>query len=626
MLRALFILIQSVYIMKSFQNIQYSILNNLFKENKFPNKPDLDLQELLNKLTIDLPNDLIKNETKGYIENLTIYNISLESLITTRKKYISNKFGVEITLRNIALNIKGKYIFLSKNPKNFLALISSLTIKLPFYLVKNESGFITEVDTSGFNIDFDKAQIELDLETSEITRNIIASILKVVLQVIKKNVIEKNIIKSLNMKMTEMFKFVNNIIINGVYPEKLNILIDESDRANVKNSPILGSISYLLSNLIGSNGPLNINELINLFTNNTGFIRLKDYYKKEINFEFNLTNKNNNSFGEIRFSLNDLNISGLNTWKEFNILEPYNALQLFTHTNLDSLSINASFSLRIKLNNNSKLVKDEISLFEEAKFRTNIKNNKLNTFIQFPFNDKRANKEYTDKECLNLDCALDLIDSNGTGITSLLLKEKFSYLLLEIKRSGDLEEDLSDTFEKVTDLFISNFNDQIGLLINALINGTLINLVNNKLNEFLYSKNCPGLPESNKSEIDISITTIAGVTVSFIFILFIFFPYILGKACKKENKENQIFLLKQENIAEIKDIKNPQIEAKYCFDNIKTKWIKELGRTDSSGASLFLNPRVPIFFRIFIPFAILFTMALFASSNSGTVVQVLLFI
>ena len=63
MLRALFILIQSVYILKSFQNIQYSILNNLFKENKFPNKPDLYLREWLNKLTIDLPNDLIKNET-----------------------------------------------------------------------------------------------------------------------------------------------------------------------------------------------------------------------------------------------------------------------------------------------------------------------------------------------------------------------------------------------------------------------------------------------------------------------------------------------------------------------------------------------------------------------------------
>ena len=164
MLKTFFILILSVYITNSFQNIPYSILNNLFKENKFSNLPDINLRELLNKLTIDLPNDLIKNETKGYIENLTIYNISLESLITTRKKNISNKVGVEITLRNIALNIKGKYIFLSKNPKNFVAFISSLTVKIPFYLVKNESGFITEVDTSGLNIDLEKAKIDLDLE------------------------------------------------------------------------------------------------------------------------------------------------------------------------------------------------------------------------------------------------------------------------------------------------------------------------------------------------------------------------------------------------------------------------------------------------------------------------------
>jgi hypothetical protein len=64
------------------------------------------------------------------------------------------------------------------------------------------------------------------------------------------------------MKLTEMFQNVNNIIIKGVLPEELNILINESDRANIQNSPILGSASYLLSNLIGVNGSLNINELI----------------------------------------------------------------------------------------------------------------------------------------------------------------------------------------------------------------------------------------------------------------------------------------------------------------------------------------------------------------------------
>ena len=126
-----------------FQNILIPLIRN---------PKDLNLREFLSKLVIDLPNDLIKNETKGYIENLTIYNISLESLITTRKKVIDNKIGVELTMRNAGINIKGKYIFLSKDPKNLIANISSLTVKLPFYLVKNESGLITKVDTTGFTL------------------------------------------------------------------------------------------------------------------------------------------------------------------------------------------------------------------------------------------------------------------------------------------------------------------------------------------------------------------------------------------------------------------------------------------------------------------------------------------
>ena len=177
---------------------------------------DLNLREFLNKLVIDLPNDLIKNETKGYIENLTIYNISLESLITTRKKQIDNKIGVELTLRNAGINIKGKYIFLSKEPKNLIANISSLTVKLPFYLVKNETGLITKVDTTGFTLDLDKAQIDLDLDTSEVTRDIIVGILKAVLILIKKNVIEKNLIKTMNEKLTDVFQMVNEIIVKKV--------------------------------------------------------------------------------------------------------------------------------------------------------------------------------------------------------------------------------------------------------------------------------------------------------------------------------------------------------------------------------------------------------------------------
>lgn len=124
----------------------------------------------------------------------------------------------------------------------------------------------------------------------------------------------------------------------------------------------------------------------------------------------------------------------------------------------------------------------------------------------------------------------------------------FSNILLEIKGGSDLEEDLSETIEKIADLFISGFNDQIGLLINALLNRTVINLANDKLNEFLYSMNCPGVPELDDTQVDKTITSIAYISVSSLFFIFIFFPYILGKACKKGKNKNQINLLENENI------------------------------------------------------------------------------
>ena len=168
---------------------------------------------------------------------------------------------------------------------------------------------------------------------------------------IKTNIIEKNLIALMNKKLEGAFEFVNEIILNGVQPDKLNITISKTDIADVRNSSFIGSIAYLLSNLTGANGPLSLNDIVNIFTNDTGIIHLKKIYDKEIQFDFNITDKTNNSLGNFEIYLDDLNVSGLNTWKDFNALEPYDPLQLLTYTNLDTLTINITFSLRIKLDN-----------------------------------------------------------------------------------------------------------------------------------------------------------------------------------------------------------------------------------------------------------------------------------
>ena len=285
----LFLFTLSVNLLYTFQISPKSILGDIIKSKFERNPKDLNLRQWLNKLVIDLPNDLIKNKTNGYIEDLTLYNISLESLITSHRTVRNNNSGVIIRVKNAGANIKGKYTFLSSEPKDFMAKIYELNVELPFFLVKNESGLVTDVDTSGFTIDIDNAKIELDIDMAEFFRNLLVEALKLVLKFIKEDMIEAKLVEVMNTKLADAFQFVNNIILYGVDPEELHITIDKKDIADVRKSSILGSVAYLLSNLTGANGPLSLNNIVNIFTFDTGIFHLKDIYDKEIHFEFNLT-------------------------------------------------------------------------------------------------------------------------------------------------------------------------------------------------------------------------------------------------------------------------------------------------------------------------------------------------
>ena len=120
-----------------------------------------------------------------------------------------------------------------------------------------------------------------------------------------------------------------------------------------------------------------------------------------------------------------------------------------------------------------------------------------------------------------------------------------------------------------------------------MLNTTIINLANQKLNEYLYGVSCPGIADPENSEVDIYKTSMAVGAMGIVFLLFIFSPYILGKACQKGNKENKEKMIMEENdenkigmLSDLKDVKDSQPEAKYCIEKIKIKWMKEFGRID----------------------------------------------
>ena len=592
--------------------------NNFFNKYQEETEKYTNLREWLNQLVIELPNALVENVTQGIVEDLTIYGITLDNIYTTNPEKIDNKIGINISIANVGININGLFTVFSMD-KPFTAQISKLSALLPFYLIRDpETGLVSEVDTNGLDIDFENMEIELDLEIADILKDILMAVLREVLLALKPEIIEPTLIDLMNIKIGGLFQKVNDIIINGTEPQKLNITINEKDVSDLRTSSLMSAVSYLLNNLIGINGPLDINSLINIITYDTGIIHLHEFYNKTINIEFNLNDQNNNSFGNFNVGLEDLNISGLNTWKNFTVLEPYDKTILYTYTDLQDLTINISLSLKIQFDNSSILSANNTILYEKVLFRTNLVNNALKGLIQLPVNGKKA-KGYTDKECLNLDCVLDLADDNGTGITALSLNETFNYINLKIDQQSGLENNINEAIEKLIDLFLSNFENKFSYFINAMLNKTVIDLVNSEINNYLYTNYCPGVKNPDDNEINKLYTSCAFSAAFFVFLVLIFCPYILGKACKKDN--SKINLQNTEEItrvSELKNEKNNDIHPVYCFQGISIQWIKEFGRTDPAGASLFLNPNIPIFWRIFIPLGIFSTIALFISSNSST--------
>ena len=583
------------------------------KSENFPN-----LREWLNQLVIELPNTLLANITQGLIEDLTIYGITLDKIETTNPEKIDNKIGLNISIANAGININGLFTLFSLD-KFFSAHISKLNALLPFYLIKDpETGLITEVDANGLNLDFENMEIELDLEIGDLLKDILMAVLREVLLALKPEIIEPTLIDLINIQFGRLFQNVNDIIINGIEPQKINITINEKDISDLRTSSLMSAVSYFLNNLIGINGPLDINSLMNIITYDTGIIHLHEFYNKTINFEFNLNDQNNNSLGNINLGLEDLNISGLNTWKNFTALEPYNKTILYSHTDLQDLTINISLSLKIKFENSSILSANNTILYEKIFFRTNLENNTLKAFIQLPVDGKKALR-YTDKECLNLDCVLDLPDDNGTGITALSLNETFNYINLKIVQQSGLEDNLNEAIDKLINLFISSFENKFSFFINAMLNKTVIDFANNQINNYLYTNYCPGIKNPDDNEINRLYTSCAFSAAFFVFLILIFCPYILGKDCKKKNSKKNLQNTEEITMmSELKNEKNSEIHPTYCFKGISIQWIKEFGRTDPVGASLFLNPNIPIFWRIFIPLGIISTIALFISSNSST--------
>ncbi len=587
--------IKSFFFLFAFFNLIKLTRNQLNEDEK-----DKGLRNWLNKLVINIPDKELAGIT---FKNMVVDNILLGGIET-----VKGNDEINLTINDIGIHMNGTISSSNFQITTKIDIIGE-TIKssIPFKLNKNsKNGLVESVSTNGLNLRvMNKAKITISFPQG----TILDWIMDIIITIIKNtafdsilDIVSKMLSELIDNKLTELFHKANDLILNGSEPIPLNVSIEKP--VDLRNSSVIDVIGFLLSKFTGANGPLSFNHLFSIISNGTGEIHLHDFYNQSILFNFNISDKDDNFLGNVEFGILDLNLSDLNTWGDFNALIPnqLSPVKLDTYTYLKALGINLTFSIQVTLEKESGIVTSDAILYEEAQLVTRLINNSLWGQMQLPSYSGRVDN-YSNAQCLNLQCIIDLFDEKGTGINQLSLNESFEYIKLQAG-NGELEKEIDNLINDLVGLFIDNYKSQIPAFLNAILNSTLIDKVNNLTSNYMIKNECNNsIIDSEESEIKISVTIWAIVGAIILYLLLIIFPYILGSGFKNEDNESN----------SVSNISN----AAYAYMCTSFNYIKEFFRSDPEGSSLFLNPNINIFWRISIPFLILLNIAMFISSNTG---------
>lgn len=123
-------------------------------------------------------------------------------------------------------------------------------------------------------------------------------------------------------------------------PAALSVLAPDS--VSLINNSAVSLVDYVLDEVVGYNGSLNVNRIANYFTNGTGSLYLdpaaiREFFANVSSAAQNFTAFPNVSFvinatGTVTLQIESLNISGLNTWSTFDVLRPVSNWTLRSRT------------------------------------------------------------------------------------------------------------------------------------------------------------------------------------------------------------------------------------------------------------------------------------------------------
>ena len=396
---------------------------------------------------------------------------------------------------------------------NISTSINNISIILLLKFIKDNDGLISSVEL------YDENKCSVTIEDIKLDMYFDKQFLEFLIEILHDPIV--NLIKSYSNTIvceslqpvikeygSLLFTTIGNYIrpyING--SSSIDIPIDSSKMEDLRKSQIIDLINFLLTNLTSGDTPFNINSLINRFSRDTGILDYQDIIKlleisPDMSFKIPVNFLNAN--GTINFLLKDFILSGLNTWKDFTILNPVSPFVLDTHTALDMLDVNLTFQLNVSLN--GLVDNGNIELSETTYFHMNMENNSMDFLLQYAA-EKGVGLNYSISQCTDPSCLLKLASINGTGFKKIEFNTSINEVDFE-SAEAPLEEETQKTINTIGGFFVQNYKSKIPVFLNGFINEFGRSYLNSLIRQKLKTSNCNTFKEVSYKQVGLTTTTI----------------------------------------------------------------------------------------------------------------------
>lgn len=255
------------------------------------------------------------------------------------------------------------------------------------------------------------------------------------------------------------------------------------DSVSLQNNSAVDLVDYVLNVVVGAAGDINVNRIFDHFTNGTGAwsanaTTLGALLGNASLLEFELPL---NGTGVVYVGIDNIAVSGLNSWSQFNMLRPERSYLLRSETATDKLNVTIDFHVHADADPNGPV--HDGSLSETGTLRAQLTNCHLLADLALSLSSERIESldisQLSDPRCL-----VNAIYS--AALTDLQLHTNVSGVQL-VADGGDLEADVDAFVNNLFLMLFSSFDGVLPSLITGVVAEPLRSAANAAMAEYLRS-------------------------------------------------------------------------------------------------------------------------------------------